>query len=429
MAMAHTVTSASTFDVTVRAIASGGDGVADLPDGRVVFVPRTAPGDRVRVRLVREKSRWAAGTVESLLEPSAERREPLCSVYDRCGGCQLQHLPYEEQLVWKGRMVADALERIGHVTIEPPEVVPSPDTVRYRNRMSFTLRRLRNGRVVAGLHAIDRPGHIVDLRDECVLPDPRLAEGWSALRAAWGPRARRLPEGGRLRLVVRTLGDGFELVVEGGAAGWRADELMERAPGLQVVRHEPARGDATVRAVDPSAEEAALGTAFVQVNRGAATALEAWVLDRVGSPERDGATLVDAYCGVGNFGRPLAEAGWRVHGVELDGAAIEIARRDAPAGFEVERGRVEGLLATHLPADVLLVNPPRTGLGADVTAIVLTAPPARLVYVSCDPATLARDVAALSERYAVSSVRAFDLFPQTAHVETVLVLDARAEVA
>ena len=118
---------ASSVHVKVRGIAAGGSGVADLPDGRVVFVPRTAPGDRVSIKIDRAKPRWAMGSVRKILEPGDGRVKPLCALYHDCGGCQLQHIPYKSQLEWKGRIVADALKRIGGLSdIEPPTVVASP---------------------------------------------------------------------------------------------------------------------------------------------------------------------------------------------------------------------------------------------------------------------------------------------------------------
>ncbi len=422
MAVADAVSSAVPVEVTVRAIAAGGSGVGQLPDGRVVFVPRTAPGDRVAVRIEKDKPRWAVARVDRMVAPSTDRRDALCALYHTCGGCQLQHLPYGRQLEWKGRIVADALTRLGGLgAVEPPEVVPSPRTTGYRNRMTFTLRRLRGGRTVAGLHALGRPGHVIDVQDECVLPEPELAQAWVDLRRGWGPGARLLPAGGRLRLMLRALEPGFELVIEGGERAWRPQELVERVPRLVTVHHIPGGADRTKEAGGDDTP-ATLGTAFVQVNRSAAPALEAHVQAVAG----DGEHAVDAYCGVGVYGRTLAQAGWRVVGIELDPAAVSIAEGRAPAGFTVERGRVEELLDAHLPVDLLIVNPPRTGLDERVPHVVLAAPPNRIVYVSCDPATLARDVAALSSTYDLSGLRAFDLFPQTAHVETVAVLDRRA---
>ncbi len=407
--------------VTVRAIAAGGAGVADLPDGRVVFVPRTAPGDRVRVRIERSKPRWATASLSRIIEPGPERREALCALYDTCGGCQLQHLPYDRQLEWKARIVRDALLRIGGLSsAELPEVVPSPQETGYRNRITFTLRRLPGGRVVAGFHALHRPTHVVDVQGQCVLPRPALLDAWRALRSAWGPGAQLLPGGGRLRLTLRDDRGGVALVVEGGAPGWSAAALAAAAPVLAAIWHRA--GDERGEPLLVSGAPESGSTGFVQVNPEAAAPLVAHVLGAAGGPA---GKVVDAYCGEGEYARSLAERGWDATGIESDPAACTTARRGAPAGCVVMEGRVENLLEAALPADLLIVNPPRAGLDPEVLRIIAAAPPRRLIYVSCDPATLARDVAGLGDAYAPASLRCFDLFPQTAHVETVLVLDAQ----
>jgi 23S rRNA (uracil1939-C5)-methyltransferase len=410
------------IEVDVRGIAAGGSGVADLPDGRVVFVPRTAPGDRVRIRIVKSRPRWAEGRLEQLDEPSVERRAPLCTLYSECGGCQLQHLPYAEQLRWKGQIVADALTRIGGLgDVAPPEVIPSPKEIGYRNRVSFTLRRLHGGRVVAGFHALDRPSKVIDVAGQCVLPEPRLRDVWKALRGGWGPGARLLPGGGRLRLTLRQTSEGVALVVEGGDGSWSAADLGAAVPQLTAIWHRPARAQGGPRLLEGVFDEG--GPAFAQVNTEVASAMRAHVLEMAGTGER----AIDAYGGVGVYGRSLAERGWTVTGLERDPAACEEAARGAPVGFSVVQGSVEAGLAGALPADLVILNPPRTGLHADVVRIISAGRVPRIVYVSCDPATLARDVAGLTARYRVGEVRCFDLFPQTAHVETVLVLTATEE--
>lgn len=406
--------------VDVRAIAAGGAGVADLPDGRVVFVPRTAPGDRASIRIVKSRPRWAEGSLQHVDEPSPDRRAPLCSVYDKCGGCQLQHLPYAQQLRWKGRIVADQLTRIGHLSdVEPPEVVPSPKETEYRNRISFTLRRLRGGHVVAGFHALGRPAHVIDVRGECVLPRRALHEAWKALRAGWGEGARLLPAAGRLRLTLRETARGVALVVDGGADSWSAAPLAEAVSGLVAIWHRAGGATSEPRLLEGTFDDG--GTAFGQVNPEVAAAMRAYVGDVAGTGER----AVDAYCGVGLYGHALAEKGWTVTGIERDPAACEEATRSAPSGFTVLQGTVESMLSKVLPADLLIVNPPRAGLDPDALRIVAGGGARRLVYVSCDPATLARDVAGLANGYATGPVRCFDLFPQTAHVETVLAMSAR----
>ena len=136
----------SESEVRVRGIGAGGVGIGDLPDGRIVFLPRGAPGDLVRVRLVQEKARWARGEISEILEKGAGRREAPCPRYGECDGCSLQHLEYPQQLLWKGRIVGDALQRIGGFEVVEPQVEPSPEEFHYRNKATMTLRRLPRGR-------------------------------------------------------------------------------------------------------------------------------------------------------------------------------------------------------------------------------------------------------------------------------------------
>lgn len=412
--------------VHVRALASSGAGVADLPDGRVAFVHLTAPGDEADVRIEKQKKRWATASLQHLRTPGEGRVDPPCPLFGTCGGCTLQHLAYTHQTTWKGRFVADALTRIGDVETEPPQVTPSPEPYHYRNRITITLRRLRGGRLVAGFHALDRPGHVVDMTNECLLPETPIMDVWRRLRAHWGGGARRLPEGGRLRLTLAMELDGAEpgdgargvsLLVEGGASGWRAGDLFEQVPGLTGVWHLADDADEPVL-VDGQGTTSP--GSFRQVNDHAADLLRAHVVERAGTPDR----VVDAYCGSGAYGRLLAATGSRVTGIESEPHACARARTDAPEGFEVVEARVEDALEGALPADLVIVNPPRTGLDEGVADVLARHRPERIIYVSCDPATLARDVARLRPGYAVAGLRSFDLFPQTAHVETVAVLHA-----
>jgi len=413
-------------DVAIRGIAAGGSGIGDLPDGRVIFVPRTAPGDQARVRIVKNKARWAVGSLDRLIEPADERVDPPCPHYGRCGGCQLQHLPYDLQCSAKASFVEDALLRIGKIEgVDAPEVVPSPAELGYRNRVTFTLRRLPGGYVVAGFHALGRPAHVVDI-DRCLLAGDDLSSTWNEIRGAWGDRARHLPDGGRLRLTLRRVGAGVELLVEGGPTGWDAQALADGAPSLVAVWHGPAGHEGAPTLVHGVATPGG-GTAFEQINPEAARLLMEHVLQCAGPPEAGTveSRAIDAYCGGGDFGHALADIGWSVVGLESEAAAAAVATTAAPAGFTVIQGRVEDQLEALLPADLLVVNPPRSGLSSDLPDLVNTRPPARLVYVSCDPATLARDISALSAKFELSSLRSFDLFPQTAHIETVAVLTRR----
>lgn len=415
--------------VAIRDLSHRGHGVGTLADGRTVFVPRTAPGDRAHIRVVTGKSRWARGTLLKLEEHSELRREPPCPVYGRCGGCQLQHLRYRDQVAWKGHRVAETLARIGDRGVDVPPVEPSAREFGYRNRISFTLKRLRSGRVLAGLHELERPDRIVEIRDECLLPEKPVLRVWARLRKGWGPGARLLPPGGRLRLTLRRTGDGAALVIQGGSLGGDAEALLERVEGLVSVAHEPSDGPLRHLAGVEAARDRWFGaeipvssSAFMQVNREGAEGLHLAVLKELGNPE--GLRVVDAYCGVGAYGRRLAHHGAKVTGIELDPYAVRVARTGAPEDFTVLEGSVEEHLARALPADLVILNPPRAGVDAEATAVLRESDVARIVYVSCDPATLARDLDRLGPGFRIRQLRAFDLFPQTAHVETMTVLEA-----
>lgn len=413
----------------VRGVASSGAGVADLPDGRVVFVHRTAPGDRVEARISRLRPRWGEASLLTVLEPAPSRVSAPCPRYGACGGCSLQHLAEDEQLRWKGRFVADALGRIGGRAVEPPEVVAAPSPFGYRNRVTFTVRRLRGGRTVAGFHALGDPDRIVDIGGECLLPEEPIRRGWADLRRAWGSGAPVLPRGREVRVTLRAVGAGLVVVVRGGAAGWDAAPLLEAVPGVVGVWHRPDGSAAAEQIAGGEAEERwggdripVAGHAFLQVNRLAAEAMVAHVLEACGPP----AMAVDAYSGVGIYGVALARKGWKVTSIEVDPDAVRASRALAPAGMRVVEGTVEERLGGALPADLVILNPPRTGTGPEVPGVLRERPPRRLVYVSCDPATLARDAARLGEVFRLTGLRSFDLFPQTAHVETVAVFTSDA---
>jgi len=415
--------------IRVDGIAAGGAGVGRGADGRVVFVHRTAPGELVRVRRVEQKRRWARGELLQLLEPSPARRKAPCRFYARCGGCTLEHMEYAAQLEVKSRIVADALARIGQLRVDAPEVVASPEEFRARNRVSFTLLRLRGGGVVAGFHEVSRPDRVLDIDGTCLMPEQAVADAWDQLRGNWGDDASMLPSGIRLRLTLRGSAAGrVGLLVQGGFGAGRPADLLASVPALECIWHQPTAdsepvllGGAPHLAETWAGEELALsGTVFLQVNRGTAALLEEHLVACAGDVA--GLRVVDAYCGVGLHARRLARQGARVTGIELDGAAVAEARRSNPEA-EFIAGRVEDVLPDVLPADLVILNPPRAGVAAEAVAALLAQPPRRLVYVSCDPATLARDLGRLASAFAVRSIRCFDLFPQTAHVETVVELE------
>jgi 23S rRNA (uracil1939-C5)-methyltransferase len=428
--------------VTIDGIAAGGAGVGRLPDGRAVFVHRTAPGDTARVAVTKARSRWARAELRAVEAAGPGRRPPPCVHYRRCGGCTLQHLEPDVQQEARRGLVREALIRIGRLEGLPQVEfhAPGPE-FGYRNRASFTLRRLgrRPGAggvppVVAGFHALERPGHVVDVGTDaggpCLLLEPALRDLWDGVRKAWGPDARNLPAGAELRLTVRALDDGTGvLLVEGGGGAGKPQLLLDAVPGLRAIWTRPREADAPRLLAGEAApierwfddEMPVRPGAFLQVNRIAAAFLHELALAELaaGAGER----VIDGYAGYGVYGRAAARAGAHAIGIELDPDAVAMGRDRPVAGFELVEGAVEDVLPGFLPADRVLLNPPRSGAAAGVMEALAAQPPRRVVYVSCDPATLARDLARLGPGFTVRRIQAVDLFPQTAHVETVVTLD------
>lgn len=414
-------------EVEIQRVDSAGRGVGTLPSGKVVFVPRTAPGDRVQVEIAKEKTRWAQGKALRWLQEGPSRRTPPCPRFLECDGCALQHLHYAEQLVWKSRSVGDALRRLGGLETGDPEVVPSPSELRYRNKMTFTLRRLGGGRVVAGLREFGRPSRVLDLGPECLLPEEHLSLLWGELREGWGPEASLLPPGRELRLTLQGAASGAGLVIRGGEGDGDPHTLLARVPGLSSIwredRGRPPRHLAGLPAVAVEWEDGRIpitAGGFVQVNRGAGEILYHYVIEEAGTVE--GRRVVDAYCGQGLLGRSFAEAGADVVGIDIAPPATRDTPIPSRGSLRVVGGAVEEELQGLLPADLVILNPPRAGLDESVPVILRTHQVERIVYVSCDPATLARDLRRLGDSFRPTGIRCFDLFPQTGHVETVVSL-------
>ena len=409
-----------TSRLRVESIAAGGDGVA-RNDGMAVFIPRTAPGDVIDATL-EPRGRFARGAVVALVEPAPDRVTPTCVHYtrDRCGGCQLQHLAYEAQLRAKQSIVRDALQRIGKRDVQEVPIVPSPSPWGYRTKLTLAL-RWTGARWIAGLHRYDDPDVVFQL-ETCPITDDRVVAVWRRIFDA----SSTLPRARQLRGAVRLTADGASFLLEGAMSWPNARALAERVPQLTTVWWEPTGGKRRLlvdRRGASTGEAAAVqpgnrpDASFVQVNTAAAELLHSRVVSLVTA--RKPGTVVDAYAGSGATAIALANRGARVTAIELDSVAARWVAAHLPAGSRSVVGRVEDALASALPADVVILNPPRAGVDVRVTDVLRGANPAApIVYVSCNPATLARDVLRLPT-HRVASLTSFDMFPQTAHVETV----------
>jgi 23S rRNA (uracil1939-C5)-methyltransferase len=404
--------------LSVDSIAAGGDGVG-RSNGLVVFVPRTAAGDIVTASIA-GKGQFARGSLRTVTRPSPDRIDPPCPHYtrDRCGGCQLQHVTYRGQLAAKQRIIRDAIERIGKRRIGEPEVRPSSAEWRYRTKLTLAIRR-RGGNWIAGLRAYDDPSRVFSLAD-CPITERGVVRVWRDVLRAAG----HFPEAAELRGSVRLSDGAYTFTLEGGARWTKHEEFFAAVPSLSDLWWEQdGRGPALLHSREAPGSRKKPGISFAQVNPAVAAELHAHVVARAlsYSPRR----VVDAYSGAGATAIPLARSGAVVTAIELDQLASDWCARHLPEGSRAVRARVEDALPDALPADVVLLNPPRAGIDDAVSSQLEGAEPRprALIYVSCNPATLARDISRLPS-YRIAGVVAFDMFPQTAHVETVCELVA-----
>lgn len=407
--------------VRIERIAAGGDGVGRLDDGLTVFVPRTAVGDEAEIEVTERKRRYAHARLVTLVSASTDRVEPRCPHYesDACGGCQLQHLSPDAQGVAKRRIVGDALRRIGKRELDDPELVPAPDPWRYRAKITLAI---SSDGARIGLHPYDRPGAVFSL-DDCHITRGPLMALWARIRGA----GAQLPRAAIALVLREDTEGGTHVIVRGGSPPWDPAGLVREAAldGVSVW-WQPAGGAERVVA-GPATGFPAL--AFQQVNPGFAGTIRAAAIEALGDVA--GKTVWDLYGGAGEGARALAARGAHVWSVDADRSAVAWAERQAaatgaPAGSPRHLvARVEDVLHRLPRPDRVILNPPRGGCHARVTGALnrLTTHDARIVYVSCDPATLARDLGRMPS-YAVRAVTAYDLFPQTSHIETVTMLEA-----
>jgi 23S rRNA (uracil1939-C5)-methyltransferase len=426
-------------DVRITSLAYTGVGVARLASGKAAFVKGAVAGDLVRARIEDDRHRYARAVIVEILEPSSERIEPACPYHRVCGGCDLQHLNYQEQLRWKRRFVVDALTRIGLIDKAESlvsDVVSSEKKWGYRNRIEMEARR-QNGKLVLGFHAKGST-EIVPVERCLLFPEgftdlPRRLAG--VLRYALGDNDASLKRVGAR--ISQTTGDvELALWTEPGPCkrsfinSVLSDALKTTSLTRVLVVGPVERRE--IKKVEVLGGRGCwrekLGTfcyqvsapSFFQVNTPVATLIVKRVMEDFGStPKR----ALDLYSGVGTFTLPLAERAGSLCAVEVEGSGIRDLRRNL-ATYDLEAtvlgGDVERALPKLTDAEFIVVDPPRSGLSEGVRRLLVKAPPHTLLYVSCNPTTLARDVKDfVAQGYRLETVTPFDLFPQTYHVETV----------
>ncbi len=458
-------------DIEITGVAAEGNSIAKI-DGRVVFIPYGAPGDVADVQLTRKKNSYAEGRITEIKRPSELRIEPKCSHFGVCGGCKWQHLPYDYQLKFKQQQVEDALTRIAKVDLPAiSPIIGSERTWEYRNKMEYTFSnkkwltfdQMRSGeefpdRDAAGFHIPGSFDKVLDI-ECCHLQDDlgnriRLfirnlgkKHGWEFydLKQQHGflrTLMMRILDTGQV-MVVMSVGeddkDKIRVLMEAVAAEFPEITSLNYVVNLKVNDTITDQNIICWEGSKPYVEEEMEGLrfrigpkSFYQTNSRQAYRLYSAVRDLA---ELDGNQLVyDLYTGTGTIANFVARKARQVVGIEYVPEAIE----DAKLNSEVNginntvfyAGDMKDVLNAefierHGVPDVMIVDPPRAGMHADVVATILAAAPRRIVYVSCNPATQARDIAMLDGAYRVTAVQPVDMFPHTHHVENIAVLELR----
>jgi 23S rRNA (uracil1939-C5)-methyltransferase len=453
------------LSLTIDDLAYGGEGVGRA-DGYVVFVPGGLPGDRLQVRLVQARSRFGRGAIEAVLEPSPERVDAPCPYFGRCGGCRLQHVAYPAQLVYKAKQVADALERLGGLRDVPLRpIIGAEEIFGYRNKMEFTVARPRRGAgaeaasprgPVVGLHETERYDSVLDI-ERCLLQSDRMNALLAEARAFFTDRG--------LTVYDQDTGEGllrFLMLREGRHTGELMTNVVTSAPAVSelapLVERLQAREPgvtSVIMNVNPKKASVAVGVeehllggrdhiregvggltfrvsanSFFQTNTRQAERLFDLVIESTGLTGAE--TLIDLYSGTGAISLLLAGRARWVYGVELAQAAVDDAAANAAANRITNctflagevRFVLPALITKGVTAEVVVADPPRAGFHPKALHALITLGPRRIVYVSCNPTTLARDLGELARGgYRVEWVQPIDMFPHTPHIEAVARLE------
>lgn len=379
-------------DVQIEKWVYGGEGLARL-DGRVLLAPFVLPGENVRI----EASDGLHARLVEVVAPAPERTPPPCPLFAICGGCHYQHAPYEYQLARKVEILREQLQRVGKLKFEGEIGVISGPPLGYRNRAQF---HIANGKIG---YLAPRSHDLVPVDAECPVSSPRLNQALAEMRGRLGdPRFPRFIRS--LEMFTDEMDVQINVVESDRPVARRFYEWCESKEALDYAT------SFGVFRVSPRS--------FFQVNRFLIEKLLEAAL-----PESGGGMALDLYAGVGLFALPLARRFGSVMAVESGSSAardLEFNAARAGVTVKVEQARVEDFLSRlQATPEFVLADPPRAGLGKEVVGHLLRLAAERITIVSCDPATLARDLAALAAAYRIESLMMVDLFPQTFHLETV----------
>ena len=436
--------------LTVSDISIEGHGIAKQ-DGAVFFCQGLLPGETARVKIIKTNKRFLIARPIVILSESESRIAPACPVFKRCGGCSLQHLAYPAQLNFKTRRVKDALLRIGGIDVEVQDCAASPKDFNYRNKAMFPVAKVGEN-LQAGFYA--KHSHdVVDIA-ACPIQHPLINQAFSLVKVWLKENKISIYDEKTHKGLVRQI---FARVTAPDALMVGLVATRESIPHIEslidalmqietlksvMINVNSSTGntllgdkslclygeDTLLHTIDGLNFKVSLN-AFLQVNTDQTESLYRTAMDMADIQKTD--TVIDLFCGIGTLTLLAAKKAKKVYGIEYVQTATDNARENAAANqignAEFICGDCTALFAETAKkagtVDVLIVDPPRKGLDVALISQILKAAPKRMVYVSCDPGTLARDLKLLSEKYAIEEVKPFDMFPQTTHVETVVLLE------
>lgn len=421
----------------IETIAFGGEGILRYR-GFVIFVPFTAVGDRIICRITEMKRSFAKGELVELKHPSSYRTQPLCPYFGTCGGCQLQHLKPEAQLKYKLNAVQDALKRIGHLSVPPLPITPAPENWSYRRHITLHLRPKEEG-FEAGYIAQDNRSLVIV--QTCPIFNKPQHSILQLLQQLVGQIPNPQHQEGRV-IVLKNHRHQFILSFQFESQFTIDFKLfqtaLQQSPDLAgIIVQTPSEH---ISLGDPYCEEKIEGLmfrfspqTFVQNHPGQSLNIYRQISQIADQSQQQ--HVLDLYCGFGITSLLLAKQGHVVTGIEVNAEAIRFAQENAAfnhiKNVHFMQGDVEKVLPRWLKtqqAGLIIVNPPRQGLTKKVAQTLLTTSAKSMIYVSCMPATLARDLNLLAEKYQIKEGQVYDMFPQTAHVETLVHLKRKNSI-
>ena len=433
--------------VTARDLSDDGDGIALRSNGKTVFVPGLLPGEEALISIVSDNRSYSVGKIEKINELSKDRTAAPCPFADKCGGCTLQHLSYEGQLAIKRGKVVSCLERIGGFKgIAVDECVPSENILHYRNKLSFPVKNTSEGLVSGCFKA--RTHDVIGV-DDCLLHSKKMMDCENKLlRFLRDENVRAYDETARKgcvrHIIVRESSDGSLLagfVVADGSFPYdkARKKLCDAADSIVVNKNYSGTNvilgnETDILTGSGKITETILGKhftvsaeTFLQVNKKQSENLYRLAIEYADIQNYE--TVADLYCGIGTLSLCAAPFAGRIYGVEIVEQSVKNAQENAFANgirnaefICADAGEgFKKILEKEKNIDCVFVDPPRKGLSAETVQTVIKASPSRVVYVSCDPGTLARDLSIFSQNgYKIEKVTPVDMFPMTMHVETVV---------